>query len=165
MRRPDAAAAAAALPDAAVLPDATATAAAVRDGDSDAREVTEQAIARIGRLDPGIGAVLHTRFEAALDEVAAGLPDGPLRGVPMLVKDLGTEVAGLPATGGSRLFAEGTARRDSELVARYRRAGAVVLGTTNTPELGLNASTEPVLSGPTRNPWDPTRSPGGSSGG
>ncbi|MFS0694349.1 amidase [Streptomyces nitrosporeus] len=165
MRRPDATAPAAALPDAAVLPDATATAAAVRDGDSDAREVTEQAIARIGRLDPGIGAVLHTRFEAALDEVAAGLPDGPLRGVPMLVKDLGTEVAGLPATGGSRLFAEGTARRDSELVARYRRAGAVVLGTTNTPELGLNASTEPVLSGPTRNPWDPTRSPGGSSGG
>ncbi|MEU8706852.1 amidase family protein [Streptomyces sp. NPDC048565] len=146
-------------------PDAVATAQAVREGTSDAHTVTEQAIARIEKLDPGLGAVIHTRFEAARAEVAAGLPDGPLRGVPMLVKDLGTEVAGLPAAGGSRLFAEVIPRRDSELVARYRRAGAVVLGTTNTPELGLNASTEPVLTGPTRNPWSTAHSPGGSSGG
>lgn len=146
-------------------PDAVATAAAVRKGDTDARTVTEQAIARIEEHDPRLGAVVHTRFEAALAEVAAGLPEGPLHGVPVLVKDLGTEVEGLPATGGSRLFADVAARRDSELVARYRRAGAVVLGTTNTPELGLNASTEPVLFGPTRNPWNTDRSPGGSSGG
>lgn len=146
-------------------PDAVATAAAVRSGDTDARTVTEQAIARIEKLDPRLNAVVHTRFDAALAEVAAGLPEGPLHGVPVLVKDLGTEVDGLPATGGSRLFADATARRDSELVARYRRAGAVVLGTTNTPELGLNASTEPVLFGPTRNPWNTARSPGGSSGG
>lgn len=146
-------------------PDAVATAAAVRNGDTDARTVTEQAIARIERHNPRLGAVIHTRFEAALAEVAAGLPEGPLHGVPVLVKDLGTEVEGLPATGGSRLFADATATRDSELVARYRRAGAVVLGTTNTPELGLNASTEPVLFGPTRNPWSTDRSPGGSSGG
>ncbi|MDI3422217.1 amidase [Streptomyces luteolus] len=146
-------------------PDAVATAAAIRSGEWDARKVTEEAIARIEDRDPALGAVIHTRFEAARAEVAAGLPDGPLHGVPMLVKDLGTEVDGLPATGGSRLFAAVTARRDSELVARYRRAGAVVLGTTNTPELGLNASTEPVLYGPTRNPWSPAHSPGGSSGG
>lgn len=146
-------------------PDAVATAEAVRNGDTDARTVTEQAIARIERHNPRLGAVIHTRFEAALAEVAAGLPEGPLHGVPVLVKDLGTEVEGLPATGGSRLFADATAARDSELVARYRRAGAVVLGTTNTPELGLNASTEPVLFGPTRNPWSTDRSPGGSSGG
>ncbi|MFC8869831.1 amidase [Streptomyces sp. NPDC057148] len=146
-------------------PAAVATAAAVRNGESDARTVTEEAIARIEKLNPALNAVIHTRFEAALAEVAAGLPDGPLHGVPMLVKDLGTEVEGLPATGGSRLFAATTARRDSELVARYRRAGAVVLGTTNTPELGLNASTEPALFGPTRNPWSGTHSPGGSSGG
>ncbi|MFF3261914.1 amidase [Streptomyces sp. NPDC002932] len=146
-------------------PDAVATAAAVRDGRTDARTVTEEAIDRIRTLDPALGAVVHTRFDAARAEIAAGLPDGPLHGVPMLVKDLGTEVAGLPATGGSRLFADATARRDSELVARYRRAGAVVLGTTNTPELGLNASTEPALFGPTRNPWSPAHSPGGSSGG
>lgn len=146
-------------------PDAVSTAAAVRSGERDAQAVTEEAIARIEDRDPGLGAVIHTRFDAARAEVAAGLPDGPLRGVPMLVKDLGTEVEGLPATGGSRLFAAVTARRDSELVARYRRAGAVVLGTTNTPELGLNASTEPALFGPTRNPWSPAHSPGGSSGG
>ncbi|MFJ8861394.1 amidase [Streptomyces sp. NPDC102451] len=146
-------------------PDAVATAEAVRSGASDARTVTEEAIARIQALDPALGAVVHTRFEAARADVAAGLPDGPLRGVPMLVKDLGTDVAGLPATGGSRLFADVTARHDSELVARYRRAGAVVLGTTNTPELGLNASTEPALFGPTRNPWSTSHSPGGSSGG
>lgn len=146
-------------------PDAVSTAAAVRSGERDAQAVTEEAIARIEDRDPALGAVIHTRFDAARAEVAAGLPDGPLRGVPMLVKDLGTEVDGLPATGGSRLFAAVTARRDSELVARYRRAGAVVLGTTNTPELGLNASTEPALFGPTRNPWSPAHSPGGSSGG
>ncbi|MFI6946604.1 amidase [Streptomyces sp. NPDC050422] len=146
-------------------PDAFATAAAVRNGETDARTVTEQAIARIDEHNPRLNAVVHTRFEAARAEVAAGLPKGPLHGVPVLVKDLGTEVEGLPATGGSRLFADATARRDSELVARYRRAGAVVLGTTNTPELGLNASTEPLLFGPTRNPWNTDRSPGGSSGG
>ncbi|WP_037843165.1 amidase family protein, partial [Streptomyces sp. NRRL WC-3549] len=145
--------------------DAVATAEAVRNGETDARTVAEQAIARIEKTGDVLNAVIHTRFEAALDEVSAGLPDGPLHGVPMLVKDLGTEVAGLPATGGSRLFAEGTARHDSELVARYRRAGAVVLGTTNTAELGLNASTEPALFGPTRNPWNTAYSPGGSSGG
>ncbi|MFE7327881.1 amidase [Streptomyces sp. NPDC057565] len=146
-------------------PDAVATAAAVRNGETDARTVTEQAIARIEKHNPRLNAVIHTRFEAALAEVAAGLPDGPLHGVPMLVKDLGTEVEGLPATGGCRLFTDATADHDSELVARYRRAGAVVLGTTNTPELGLNASTEPVLFGPTRNPWNTAHSPGGSSGG
>ncbi|MFE7711826.1 amidase, partial [Streptomyces sp. NPDC057486] len=145
--------------------DAVGTAAAVRSGEVDARAVVEDAIARIERLNPQYNAVIHTRFDRALEEVDAGLPDGPLRGVPVLIKDLGTDVAGLPSTGGSRLFAEGLAARDSELVARYRRAGMVVLGTTNTPELGLNASTEPALFGPTRNPWSTAHSPGGSSGG
>lgn len=145
--------------------EAVATAEAVRNGGADARTVVEQAIARVEKLGARLNAVVHTRFEAALAEVAAGLPDGPLHGVPILVKDLGTDVEGLPATGGSRLFAGATAPRDSELVSRYRRAGAVVLGTTNTAELGLNASTEPALFGPTRNPWSDAHSPGGSSGG
>lgn len=145
--------------------DATATAAAIRNGDTTARAVVEDAIARIEKLNPGHNAVIHTRFDEALAEVDAELPDGPLRGVPVLIKDLGMEVAGLPATGGSRLFSAGLATRDSELVTRYRRAGMVVLGTTNTPELGFNASTEPALFGPTRNPWSATHSPGGSSGG
>lgn len=145
--------------------DAVGTAAAVRSGEVDARAVVEDAIACIERLNPEYNAVIHTRFDRALEEVDAGLPDGPLRGVPVLIKDLGTDVAGLPSTGGSRLFAEGLAARDSELVTRYRRAGMVVLGSTNTPELGLNASTEPALFGPTRNPWSTAHSPGGSSGG
>ncbi|MFC7495784.1 MULTISPECIES: amidase [unclassified Nocardioides] len=145
--------------------DAIGTAAAIRAGTTSAREVVEAAIARIEKHDPELNAVVGRRFEAALDEVAAGLPDGPLRGVPVLVKDLNADVAGLPSTRGSRLWADNVAERDSELVARYRRAGMVVLGTTNTPELGKNASTEPLLFGPARNPWAPGRSPGGSSGG
>ncbi|NPC98653.1 amidase [Nocardioides sp. zg-DK7169] len=147
------------------LGDATATAEAVRRGEVSAREVVEAAIARIEELNPALNAVVGTRFDEALAEVDAGLPDGPLRGVPTLVKTLSADVAGLPTTNGSRLFADAVAAQDSELVARYKRAGMVVLGTTNTPELGKNASTEPLLHGPAHNPWDPAYSPGGSSGG
>jgi amidase len=147
------------------LTDAVGTAHAIRDGEVSAREVVEAAIARIEKHDPDLNAVVGRRFDAALAEVQAGLPDGPLCGVPIVIKDLGANVAGLPSTQGSRLFADHVAADDSELVARYRRAGLVVLGTTNTPELGLNANTEPVLHGSTRNPWAPTHSPGGSSGG
>lgn len=126
--------------------DAVGTAAAVRSGEVDARAVVEDAIACIERLNPEYNAVIHTRFDRALEEVDAGLPDGPLRGVPVLIKDLGTDVAGLPSTGGSRLFAEGLAARDSELVTRYRRAGMVVLGSTNTPNWGSTPVPSPRCS-------------------
>ncbi|MCX6401471.1 MAG: amidase family protein [Propionibacteriales bacterium] len=153
--------------------DATATAEAIRSGEVSAREVVEDAIARIqdhGCSGPGgLNAVVAERFEEALAEVDAGLPAGPLQGVPTLVKDLGMQVAGLPLTRGSRLWADDVQSVDSELVRRYRAAGMVVLGMTNSPELGKNASTEPLLHGPTRNPWSPADSagysPGGSSGG
>lgn len=145
--------------------DALGTAAAVRDGEVSAREVVEAAIDRIRAADPTLNTVVAERFDAALAEVDAGLPQGPLTGVPTLVKDLGMRVAGLPATRGSRLWADDVATVDSELVARYRRAGMVVLGMSNAPELGKNASTEPVLHGATRNPWSPAHSAGGSSGG
>lgn len=145
--------------------DAVGMAELVRAGRVSARELVETSIARIEALNPQLNAVINTRFEAALAEVDAGLPDGPLRGVPVLVKDLNMPVAGLPSTHGSRLFADDVATTDGELVARYKRAGMVVLGTTNSPEFGLNASTEPLLHGPTRNPRDMSRSPGGSSGG
>lgn len=145
--------------------DAVATAGLIRDGELSPREAVEGAIARIEKHNPSLNAVVATRFEEALAEVDAGLPDGPLRGVPVLVKDLNMDVAGLPSTRGSRLFAGHVPDRDSELVTRYKRAGMVVLGTTNSPEFGLNASTEPLLHGPTRNPRNLTRSPGGSSGG
>ena len=145
--------------------DAIATAATIRAGEVSAREVVEAAIGRIGDLNPRLNAVVATRFDEALEEADAGLPDGPLRGVPVLVKDLGAAVAGLPATRGSRLWSGCIAPADSELVRRYRRAGMVVLGMTNTSELGRNASVEPLLFGPTRNPWLETHSTGGSSGG
>src|SRR5699024_8298835 len=91
--------------------------------------------------------------------------DGPLRGVPVLIKDLGVDVADLPATNGSRLYADNTATHQSEIVHRYQLAAMGVLSSTNTPEFGKNGSTEPALFGPTRNPHSHEHSPGGSSGG
>jgi len=144
--------------------DATAVADAVRAGDVSAREVLEATMARLEERNPVVNAVVAVR-DAALDDVDRGLPDGPLTGVPFVVKDLGVDVAGLPITNGSRLFAGVIAERDSEVVARYRGAGVVIIGTTNTPEFGRNASTEPLLYGPSRNPHRLTHSTGGSSGG
>lgn len=145
--------------------DAMGVAAAVHDGEVDARAVLERVLARIAERDPVVNATTSVRADAALAEVDAGLPDGPLRGVPFVIKDLGSDVAGMATTNGSRLFADQVATEDSELVARYRRAGLVVVARTNVPELGKNASTEPQLHGPTRNPRRLSHSVGGSSGG
>jgi amidase len=137
----------------------------VTTGEVSARELAEAAISRIEERNPILNAVVATRFEQALEEIDAGLPEGPLGGVPFVVKDLSCDVAGLPSTRGSRLFADVVATADSELARRYKAAGLVILGNTNTPEMGKNASTEPLLHGPARNPWDTGRSTGGSSGG
>ena len=144
--------------------DATAIAVAVRAGEVSAREVVEATLCRIDIRNPALNAITTRADEQAL-AAASDRPDGPLAGVPLVIKDLKVDVAGLPTTNGSRLYERAVAHQDSEIVARYRRAGAVVVGLTNTPELGLNASTEPLLHGPTRNPHDRGRSPGGSSGG
>lgn len=144
--------------------DALGLAARIRAGELTAAEAVEASIARIEARSE-LNAVVGRRFEEALDEARAGLPEGPFTGVPFLVKDLGAEIAGVPATRGSRLWADHVPGRDSEAVARYRAAGLVLLGTTNSPELGRNASTEPQLHGPTHNPWRTGYSPGGSSGG
>ena len=145
--------------------DAFGLAAAIRDGQLSAGEAVEEALRRIEAGNGAVNAVVALRAEEALDEVRRGLPSGPLTGVPFLVKDLGTAVAGLPLTHGSRLFAGHVPAEDGELVRRYRRAGLVVLGASNSPEMGLNATTEPLLHGPTRNPFSPSHSAGGSSGG
>ena len=137
----------------------------VVNGEVAPRELVEASIARIEERNPALNAVVATRFEQALAEVDEGLPEGPLKGVPFVVKDLSCDVAGLPATRGSRLFADVVAATDSELTRRYRAAGLVILGNTNSPEFGKNASTEPLLHGPTRNPWRTSHSTGGSSGG
>lgn len=151
--------------------DATAQAALVRRNEASPRDLLAAAIARIESLDnverSGLNAVVTNRFEAALAEADGPLPDGPFRGVPFLLKDLWPAMAGEPMhMGNAALKAAGhRAEADSNLVRRYRQAGFVIAGRTNSPELGLVATTEPLSYGPTRNPWNTNYSPGGSSGG
>ncbi len=145
--------------------DGLGLAAAIRAGEVTAAEAVEVAIRRIEARNPVVNAVIATRFDAARAEAARPLPDGPFTGVPYVVKSLGGAVAGLPTSRGSRLFGDDVSTEDSLAVARARAAGVVVLGMTNTPELGKNGSTEPQFHGPTRNPYDTGRSAGGSSGG
>ena len=129
-------------------------------------ELVDAAIARIEQVNPRLNAVVTTLFESARAAAASpGLPDGPLRGVPFLVKDLGAAMAGVVESEGSRALRNERADADSPLVTRYRAAGLVIVGRTNTPEFGNHSTTEPELFGPTRNPWDPERTAGGSSGG
>lgn len=129
-----------------------------------AGEVLEAALARMAQVNPAINAVVYTN--AAEARADAGRPKvGPLAGVPMLVKDYAAHVKGWPTSAGSRLYQDDIAAGDAPIVAAYRRAGLVIFGKTNLPELGLDATTEPDLHGPTRNPWDLSRTAGGSSGG
>src|SRR4051812_27628215 len=146
--------------------DGHAQAAMVRAGDVSAKELVDAAIARVEARNPSLNAVIHERFDQARDE-ALDPPAGPFSGVPILVKDLDGGLAGEPFHWGNRLLAEvgHRASHDSFLNAKLRAAGFVVIGKTNCPELGLLPTTEPTVYGPTRNPWDPRRSPGGSSGG
>jgi len=137
----------------------------VRQGEVHASEVLEAAIVRAERIDPAVNALSQRLFEQARAEVAAGLPAGPFMGVPFPVKDLGLHMAGTPTLSGSRMFVDHVAAADSEAVRRYRAAGLVLFARTTTPELGLTATTESVLHGPTRNPWDHSLTAGGSSGG
>jgi amidase len=147
--------------------DATAQAALVRDGAVQPRELAEAAIAAIEEQNPTLNAVVHPRFERALDEIERGLPTGPFHGVPFLLKDYGAEQHGEPHHQGMghlrRLDFRGES--DGPLAAAFRAAGLVILGRTNVPEMALMGTTEPASAGPTRNPWDVGRSPGGSSGG
>ena len=145
--------------------DATAQAELVRRGEVSALELVEGAIAAIEKLNPVLNAVVTPMFDRALDEARAGARSGPFAGVPYLVKDLVVEVAGVRFTEGSRFLAGNISTYDSELVTRLRRAGLIITGKTNTPEFGMVPTVEPELFGPTRNPWDTSRSTSGSSGG
>ncbi|MCA1846575.1 MAG: amidase, partial [Actinobacteria bacterium] len=148
--------------------DATGLAALIRSGEVKPLELVDAAIARIETVDPQLNAVIHPRFERARAE-AAGLEAcaGPLAGVPFLVKDIACHQAGEPFHEGMRFLADRQWRADTDsyLAARYRAAGLITVGRTNAPELGIVPTTEPAAYGPTRNPWDRSLSPGGSSGG
>ena len=129
-------------------------------------EVLDAALARMAARNPMVNAVTMPLEEHARNAIAAGLPAGPFEGVPYLLKDLTASIAGVPMTRSSRFFADTPpAAADSEHVMRLKRAGLVIFGRTNTCELGLSLTCEPQLTGPTKNPWDPTRISGGSSGG
>jgi amidase len=137
----------------------------VRDGDVTPDELLDAVIERIETRNPTVNALIATRIDQARTEIAAGLPDGPLRGVPFAVKDSLCDVAGLPSACGCKLFADTPAPHDGVLATRYRQAGLVLVGKTNTSEFARCPSTEPLLHGPTRNPWQLSHSAGGSSGG
>lgn len=149
--------------------DAVGQAEAVRRGDVTPLELVEGTIARIEKLQPTINALTSTCFDEAL-EIAKhpeALPDGPFRGVPTLLKDIGTQQAGLPYWCGNKALRDAGWRspRDTAFGRRLREAGLITLGKTSTPEFGAQPTTQPLAFGPTRNPWDLTRSPSGSSGG
>ena len=137
----------------------------VRRGEISPSELVRVAIERIEERNPALNAVIHRMYDEALAAAQGPLGDGPFAGVPFLLKDLVSWYAGTPVRSGSRLLEGFVAPHDTEIVRRYRRAGVIVLGKTNTPEFGLTPFTEPALFGPTRNPWDLARTPGGSSGG
>jgi aspartyl-tRNA(Asn)/glutamyl-tRNA(Gln) amidotransferase subunit A len=150
---------------------ATRAAAMIRRGELSPVAYVGAVLDAIDRWQPVINAYVGTCREAALTAaaeaeaaVAAGRPLGPLHGVPVSVKDL-VDVGGLRTTHGSHVHADNVARADSIAVARLRAAGAIVVGKTTTPEFGHKGITTSPLTGITRNPWNPARTPGGSSGG
>ncbi len=148
--------------------DATAQAELVRTRKASPLELVDAAIDRIERLNPKLNAVIHRFFERAREQARTNaLPDGPFRGVPFLLKDLFGHSEGDPVHFGTRFLKAMDFRvpHDSYLAAKFRAAGLVFLGRTNVPELGILPATEPEAYGPTRNPWNPAHSTGGSSGG
>ena len=128
-------------------------------------ELVEEAVARIDRYNPSLNAIVHKMYGQALETANSDLPEGPFQGVPFLLKDLMAFYKGEPLTNSSRFFRDYVPDFDSELVSRYKDAGLIVIGKTNTPEFGMAFVTEPQLHGAAYNPWDLSRTTGGSSGG
>lgn len=147
--------------------DATAQAELVASGEVSPAELVEIAVKHAEKVNPEINAIVHPDFEGAATAAADSLPEGPFAGVPFLFKDLGAGLAGQPLHMGNRVLKERNFKVpfDTALGARFRDAGLVSLGRTNTPELGILPTTEPESHGAAKNPWDQTRSTGGSSGG
>ena len=146
--------------------DALGLAELVRKGSVSPGELLGEAIERVEARNPALNAVIMPLYDYAKRQIAAGLPDGPFKGVPYPMKDLTSAIEGVRMTRGSRFFADAPPSTfDSEHVKRLKKAGLVLFCRTNSCELGMSLTCEPVLYGPTRSPWDPTRISGGSSGG
>lgn len=145
--------------------DALGLADLVRQRQVSASELLEAAIERVEALNPRFNFMAQTFYDLGRSAVSAGLPEGPFTGVPWLIKDLNTYVAGQVTSNGSRFYRDARATETSEVVLRAQKAGFVVFGQTTSPEFGLTATTENKLTGATRNPWNPAHSSGGSSGG
>ncbi|OLO39097.1 amidase [Alkalihalophilus pseudofirmus] len=145
--------------------DALGMAELVRTKQVHPKELLEEAIHKIETLNPSLNAVIHKMYEQAEVTIENITLEGRFAGVPILLKDITQEVEGEPITSGSKAFQSYRAKKDSEFVRRVRNTGAVFLGQTNTPEFALMGITEPSYYGPTRNPWNPNYTPGGSSGG
>jgi len=147
--------------------DATDHAALVRSGQVSPVELLDAAIERIEQIDPSLNAVIIRWFDEARRDASGELPEGPFRGVPFLLKDLWAHYEGQVLTNGCQALKDASPRSpaDTTLVARFRAAGFVTAGRTNSPEFGSLPTTEPTAWGPTRNPWNTDHSPGGSSGG
>ena len=153
------------MADPAPHDDATALAERVRKGEVHPTELVDQAIAAIEKVNPQLNAVVHKMYDKARAAAKVPLPEGPFRGVPFVVKDLDGWLAGEPFTQSCRMSKDFVPPVDAEIIARMKQTGVVIVGKTNTPELGLLGVTEPELRGPARNPWNPDHTPGGSSGG
>jgi len=137
----------------------------VAKGEVTPAELVEASIKRIERHNGKLNAVTYKAYDEARKTAAGDLPDGPFKGVPFLIKDLGAKVKGWPRTSGSNYAQVASDAEDSELITRYRAAGVVLVGKTNTPEFGIPGVTQSEKLGPCGNPWDPARISGGSSGG
>lgn len=145
--------------------DALGLAALIRARQVSPTELLDAAVERAETLNPAYHFLARRHYELARSAIAGGLPSGPFTGVPWLLKDLNTYIAGEITGQGSRFYSHQRATVTSEIVKRYQAAGLVIFGKTATPEFGLSATTEPLVNGPVCNPWDPERSAGGSSGG
>jgi amidase/6-aminohexanoate-cyclic-dimer hydrolase len=144
--------------------DALGLAELVRKKEVTAQELLDEAIARTEKLDPTINAVVVKHYDYAKRQIENGLPQGPFTGVPFLLKDLDL-LAGTRTTFGASLYKDQVADHNGTLAQRFLNAGLAIFGKSSSPELGLMPTTEPRLHGPTRNPWNPAHSAGGSSGG
>ena len=145
--------------------DAVGLAEYIRKHQIPPQDVLEAAKAVISKKNPTLNALVSTTFDYAATSIHQGLENGSLHGVPFLLKDIGSPCQGIPTTFGSEFFGPISFSEDWAYVSRLKQAGVIFTGVTNTCELGLGLSTEPKIHGPTLNPWNLTKTPGGSSGG